>query len=238
MKILGVVFDYPGKDSYERLGAVFAKSVELNCPSAELTIERIKAPTSLKKNYGLSSNHHKFKVWNDYIQAQRDGEHVVLMDVDMLVLHDLRSAFRDDFDIGLTVRTSVGWGKNGIAYNGGVVFVKVNPIAKSFVQMWGEIDDKMYKDPKLHDPYNKVYKGQNQASLGYMVEHNPMQAHVQRLACKVWNACNEDWQNITDETRVIHIKSTLRHVLLGTIKGEPSKMRRAVVEWRKVEAQL
>lgn len=234
MKILVVQFDYPGKNAYERLLAVFAKSVEWRCPTAELVVERITAPLETKRNAGMTSNWHKFKVWNEFVQAQSDGERVVLMDADMLIIQDIEPAFDEaEFDIGLTRRTSTAW-----PYNGGVIFINVNERSRAFVSKWGEIDDEMYRDDSLHDPYKKRYKGQNQASLGWMVEHNPMGAVIHEFPCAVWNACNEDWMRFGPHTRVVHIKSTLRHSCLGRTSGHPSKMKAAYRSWKRVEDAL
>lgn len=233
MKIFGVQFDYGESNDYDRLAAVFAKSVELNCPAAELTIARIDAPTEVKSAKGMTSNHSKFKVWERFVSEQSDGEHVVLMDVDMMVLGDLRPAFKlANFDIGLTRRTTTKW-----PYNGGVIFVRVNQKSKAFIQTWGQIDDQMYREPAMHDPYKLVYKGQNQASLGWMVEHNTETAIVE-FPCVKWNACNEDWATLNlAETVAVHIKSNLRWACLGKT-GRPSKLRHVVNAWRAIAAKV
>ena len=106
MKILGVQFDYGEKTDYARLASVFEKSVAENCPAAELTILTLDTPRAVKKNKGMTSNYEKFKLWNSFIQDQREGEHVILMDVDMMMLGDMRPAFNEDFDIAITRRTS------------------------------------------------------------------------------------------------------------------------------------
>lgn len=232
MKILVVQFDYSQSERYDRLLSVFRKSAEVNCPAAEVVVERIDPPKKTKRKIGLSSNWHKFKVWNRFVQDQRNGEHVILMDADMLILGDMRPAFSHEFDIGLTVRTKANW-----KYNGGVVFVKVSEATKDFLRTWGEIDERMYLDEKFHAPYSKKYKGQNQSSLGWMVEHNET-VKIKEFPCAVWNACNEDWQQIDDRTRVIHLKSNLRLACLGEVTGAPSKMRRAYNEFKKYERML
>ncbi|MFW6074460.1 MAG: putative nucleotide-diphospho-sugar transferase [Chloroflexota bacterium] len=232
MKIVGIVFDYNEGNRYERLTRVWAKSIEVNCPAAEVTILKIDPPKQTKRKIGLSSNWHKFKRWVDFARDQRDGENVILMDTDMIVLNDLRPAFNEDFDIGLTVRTKANW-----KYNGGVVFVKISDATREFLRQWGEIDERMYRDEKFHAPYSKKYKGQNQSSLGYMVEHNES-LKIREFPCAIWNACNEDWIYIDDNTKVIHLKSNLRLSCLGEVTGAPSKMRRAFNEFKKYERMV
>lgn len=232
MKIFSVVFDYNQNDRYAKLEQTFRKSVEVNCPGTELTIARIEAPKATKRKIGLTSNWHKFKRWVEFVDAQQDGEHVILMDVDMLVLGDLRPAFRESFDIGITRRTSANW-----PYNGGVVFVKVSNLTRGFIKRWGEIDEQMYRDERFHAPYSAKYKGQNQSSLGWMVEHDES-CKIKEFPCAVWNACNEDWKAFGNHTKVLHLKSTLRLVALGEQRGTPSKMRRAVNEFKKYERMV
>jgi hypothetical protein len=232
MKIVGVVFDYNEGDRYERLTRVWAKSIEVNCPAAEVSILKIQPPKKTKRKIGLSSNWHKFKSWIDFARDQRDGEHVILMDTDMIVLDDLRPAFNEEFDIGITRRTKANW-----PYNGGVVFVKISDATREFLRKWGEIDEHMYRDEKFHAPYSKKYKGQNQSSLGWMVEHNES-VKIREFPCAIWNACNEDWIYIDNNTKVIHLKSNLRLCCLGEQPGPPSKMRRAFNEYKKYERML
>ena len=243
MKILGVQFDYGEKTDYARLASVFEKSVAENCPAAELTILTMDTPRAVKKNKGMTSNYEKFKLWNSFIQDQREGEHVILMDVDMMMLGDMRPAFNEDFDIAITQRTSTSW-----PYNGGVVFVKVNDRSKAFIAKWGEIDEQMYRDDAFHDPYKKKYKGQNQSSLGWMVKKDPTGSTILELPCAVWNSCNEDWIKLDSElvairrgvskptTRCVHIKSTLRHYCLGKTTGRPSALRNVCKLWQRFEA--
>lgn len=228
MKLLTVTFDYGEKDRYRRLTDVWEASARANCPGAELVIMRIDPPASWKTNFGLTSNWHKLKVWVDFIERQKDGEHVVLMDSDMLVLQDLRPAFREEFDIGCTRRTATKW-----PYNGGVVFVKVNDRSRAFCRRWEETDEAMYQDAGFHDPWKLKYKGQNQASFGFMSEHNDTGAVIREFPCAVWNACNEDWLRFNGDTKVVHIKSQLRRACLGETAGMPSKWTAICTAWRK-----
>jgi len=155
------------------------------------------------------------------------------MDVDMLVLGDLRPPFTQEFDIGITRRTSTKW-----PYNGGVVFVKVGERSRAFIRQWGEIDERMYNDQHFHDPYKKAYKGQNQASLGWMLEHQETGAEIREFPCATWNACNEDWMTLSlEKTRAVHIKSTLRHCCLGKRAAMPSKMRHICKAWALYEGK-
>jgi hypothetical protein len=227
--VVSVVFDYDERTAYHRLGEVFAKSVELNWPEAQLVMHQVPPPLEVKKNSGMSSNHYKFKFWSSFVEACQDGDRVVMMDADTVVLQSLSPAYDQDFDIALTRRTSTQW-----PYNGGVVFVRVNNRSRAFIRKWGEIDEQMYLDDDFHQPYKRKYKGQNQASLGWMVEHDDGATQIVELPCAVWNACNDDWMRFGPHTRVLHVKSQLRRAVLRQIAGWPSAMRAACRAWQDI----
>lgn len=232
MKIVGVVFDYAEKSDYARLARVWEESARQTNQHAEIVLHKIEPPQTVKRNTGLSSNNHKFKVWNAEIQAANNGDLIVLTDVDLMILADLRPAFKGDFDIGVTRRTAQSW-----PINAGVVFVRVSDASKRFIERWGEVDQKMYEDEVFHEPYKRKYKGQNQAALGYLRENNDTGAVVQELPCAVWNACNEDYVHFKlGTTKVVHIKSTLRHAILGKTRGVPSKMKPICKLWKAFES--
>jgi hypothetical protein len=231
IKILGCVFDYNQGDRYQRLADVWEYSIHKAMPKANVTLVKMPTPKDVKRNSGFTSNHEKFKYWKAFIDSCDDGDHVVLMDVDTYMRQSIADAFDHDFDIGLTKRTAMAF-----PYNGGVVFVKVNDRSRRFIEFWSEIDYKMYHDKALHDPYRQKYRGQNQAALGYCLEHNDTGAVVAEFRCSVYNACNDDWLKFCDVTRVVHVKSNLRRACLGET-GIPSKLKPIVVEWRKLEKE-
>jgi hypothetical protein len=231
MKAATVVFDYDDKDRYERLLDVFLESIRENSPAVEPVVIRMPAPMERRANIGFTSNHHKFKAWLEFAREQVDP--FVLMDCDMIVTGNLADAFAYDFDIGITRRTKANW-----PYNGGVVFVKPTAEAIAFIEAWAEADARMYADSTFHQTWRNVYKGMNQASLGYTLEENNPGAKVRDFPCAIWNACNEDWAKITDATRVIHVKSNLRKAVLGEAGPYmPSKLHAAVRIFKRYEAQ-
>jgi hypothetical protein len=226
-----VQFDYAGTDRYDRLARVFNQSVAMHYPEAKLHMIRIPPPREVKKNSGMTSNWYKFKAWSQFLDMRQDGDRVIFMDADLLVVRSLHDAFERDFDVALTKRTNANW-----PYNGGVVFINVNQATREFVRMWGEIDDQMYNDSAFHEPYKRHYRGQNQASLGWMVEHDAGKTHIVELPCAEWNACNEDWMRFDRKTtRVVHIKSNLRRAVLGELPNWPSKLKPICKLWAAVE---
>lgn len=227
MKIVSVQFDYAGLQRYKRLSEVFAYSVKKNCPNAELILKKVKAPEIKKKlrSKSFASNTLKLKLWLEVLKSTT--EDVVFMDCDMLILKDISSAFIGDFDIGYTKRTG-----SRIPYNGGVVFVKNTAASIKFIELWKKINDKMYNDYSFHKSYRNKYAGMNQAAFGYIMETGGYKAKLKAFSCDVWNSCIENWPKINEETKIIHIKGTLRRTVLMNSSINSSRFRRAVILWR------
>jgi hypothetical protein len=74
----------------------------------------------------------------------------------------------------------------------------------------------MYEDWNFHCPWRIKYAGMNQASFGYMLEHQEEVPGVMLLdlPTRIYNAVNTDWHRITSDTAFIHIKSQLRKAVL------------------------
>ena len=227
MKIVSVQFDYRGFNRYEKLARVFAYSVKKNCPDADLELVKVKPPELIKpvRSRSFASNTLKIKLWLEVLKNTKDD--VIFMDCDMLVLKDISDAFKNHFDIGYTKRT-----KARMPYNGGVVFVKNTPEAIEFIEYWKEINDKMYNDQKFHYKYRNKYAGMNQAAFGYIMETGGYKAKLKAFSCDVWNACVENWATINDETRIVHIKGTLRRTVLMNSTINSCRFRRGVIIWR------
>ena len=235
MKIVSVQFDYGGLQSYKKLSQVFAYSVKKNCPDADLELINAKPPEIKRKirSKSFATNTLKIKLWLNALRSTTDD--VVFMDCDMIVLKDISSAFKNDFDIGYTKRTG-----SRIPYNGGGVFVKNTPAAIKFIELWKEINDKMYNDYTFHHTYRNKYAGMNQAAFGYIMETGGYKTKLKKFSCDIWNACVENWPKINDETRIVHIKGALRRSVLMNRSIAGCRFRRAIILWRNlaIEAGL
>jgi hypothetical protein len=227
LKIISVVFDYYHQEKYKKLSEVFSYSIKKNCPGSELELLKINPPKIHKnKSKSFASNTVKLELWLERLKAT--DQDVIFLDCDMLVLKDLSSAFNLNFDIGYTKRT-----RARIPYNGGVVFVKNTPEAVSFIELWAKINKKMYDNSRFHSVWRAKYAGMNQSAFGYILEKEKYNAILKQFPCEIWNACNEDWSNIGDKTKIIHIKGGLRRSVLHQAPGFTCKWQRAYTLWRK-----
>ena len=173
---------------------------------------RLPAPriAGTKKCFG--SNTLKLEKWVEYLRKAEDN--VVLMDCDMLVLRDFSDVFNYDFDIGLTVN-----GTGEIPYNCGVVFVRNNDKAKNFIYLWNKVNKYLFENPPEHNKWrnHKHYAGMNQAALGCLLETEKYNAVIKKFECAEWNLCKNNWLKIDNNSRIIHVKSTLRKAVFNTV---------------------
>lgn len=225
MKIISVQFDWKGTNRYQILSQVFEHSVKKNCPDVELELIKVQAPDRTHKcrSKSFCANTLKLDLWLKALNET--DQNVVFMDCDMIILKDISDAFNYDFDIGYTKRT-----RASMPYNGGVVFVKNTPEAKQFIQLWKNINDRMYKDNAFHNPYREKYAGMNQAAFGYILEKEKFKAKLKQFPCAVWNACDDDWRNMNKETRIVHVKSGLRRSVLLT-RNMNTPYNRSIIVW-------
>lgn len=152
-----------------------------------------------------SPNHHKLKFWSDYIQAHQ-GQEVILIDADTIILKDPRIRFDEnpDFDICFTDRVDM---KHPI--NGGVVFVRCNERTAAFFDEWLRYDDRVFTDKDYFRQAQRVAMGQNQASLGMLLkDNNTHGCNIDYVPCSVWNSVNSCWPKFNpDACYILHVKN-------------------------------
>ncbi len=156
-------------------------------------------------------NHYKFKSWVEAVERYQ-GENIILMDADTLILKDIRPAFdRCNADIILTEKPGMR-----PRINAGVVFVRCNEGTLGFFRHWLELDAALFDDPALRREAEALHFGQNQASLALMMRDNPDYADmIGYLHCQEWNCENVMWKHFDANTRVLHVKNGLRHTVLN-----------------------
>jgi len=216
-----------GFKKYDILSRVLEYSIQKNCPDADLEMLRIPPPKGYPSKRCFAANTLKIQKWVDIMNITNDN--IVFLDCDMLVLRDISDIFEDDFDIGLTIR-----GTGSIPYNGGAVFVRNSQKAKDYMELWNEVNIHLYNNPKEHNYWRnkKGYAGMNQAALGCLMETKKYQANVKKYPCAIWNLCRNHWNKITDESRILHIKSGLRKAVFARASSIiVAKYQKAISIW-------
>ncbi len=201
-------------DRYDRLARVFVHTVSRHCAAWDVRIERIQPPACVAASGNPSHawNTQKLWHWAQRIAAAPDGAQVLLIDSDMMVLQPIDDVWRLDFDLAYTIRYG-----HGIPLNGGVVFVRVSPRTRQLVSTWSEVNDRFAANEREHLAWRAKYQGINQASFGYVLEHQvgeSLGCRLLQLPCAEWNCCQ--WALFDPaRSRIVHVKSRLRNTLFG-----------------------
>lgn len=209
--IAGVNFG--DKPVWNALFQGFKKSVQQNT-SAQLVAKQIDAPIYRGgRSTVLKSNNYKLKHWREIVNGTAGN--IVLADTDTVFLQDVGDVFNHSFDIGITVFPDPNWWLNG-----GIVFVRNSKKAKQFFDDWCEYDQQVYDQNPMgvRFPNDLGVPGQNQYALALMIRDG-YDIDIKRFPCHIYNCCNKEWANFSDNTRVVHIKSSLRNYLF--MRGRP-----------------
>jgi hypothetical protein len=222
-------------DQYGRLARVLEYTAGVHCPNWTIRIERLAAPPAYTSHLGVHShvtNSQKLEWWRGVVAAAEDGDRVLLIDADMMITRPLEAAWAMPFDLAYTYRE-----EGRLPLNGGVVFVRVSPATRRFVDRWFEINQRFLGNANDHRAWRTKYAGINQASFGYMLEREPDPAlTIARLTCHEWNAENTAWAKFDPNlTRIVHLKSGLRRALFG-MPARP-EFKRLVALWHVLEAE-
>lgn len=216
--VLTVQFDYNEADDYAILLEVMKYSLFKNVPNVQMTMVLAPPPPYIvtRLPIGFTTNTKKLEYWVSAIDKAQNGDRLIFMDCDMLLIGDITKGFGEgDFDIAYTYRTGVRF-----PMNGGVVFVNVNERSRKFVHLWKEVNDQMFGDYVFHKPWRHKYAGMNQAAFGYIYEVLDHGCNLLGVPCAKYNVCNEDWDKIKKGATCLHIKSGLRKLCLAWARGK------------------
>lgn len=231
LQIVGVEFSAPGACNYSRLAEVWLYSARKAHPDAKVKLKQVASQPS--RTTHQRRNQYKLVEWNKVVQAAT--EDTILMDVDMVVYHDISDVFEKDFDVCYTRRTATR-----MPLNGGVLFVKPTKAAREFFTQWLKVDAELLQKRNRYQPYIRKYGGQNQASFGWMLERGKYDAKIKHVDCTWYNCCNEEWPGINDATRVVHHKGALKRICSrsGEYRAYHPKYEVALKKWKAMEREM
>jgi len=231
MRIITAVFDYPGINKYARCLRALSNSIYATNKDASFKKIRLHPPSPVDGAYqGWVNNHIKLEAYS----REPLDENTMFVDADTVFLRNADHLFYDDFDIGIARRP----GKQKSIYNGGVVLVKPTEAARTFMEHWIAVDTRMLYDQEFHSEWHKKYRGQNQSSMGYLIENNPCKLKIKEFPTSVINACEQDWQNVLQiKPYILHVRKWLLELALSDIPLEDLsyKHKDAVKIWRDFE---
>lgn len=235
--ILAAVYFGSGRpgDQYARLARVLEYSAGVHCPDWTIRVERSTRVAPYVSALGVHShvtNSQKLEWWREIVAGAEDGDRVLLMDADMMITRPLDPVWAIPFDLAYTIRE-----EGRLPLNGGVVFLRVTPATRRFVDRWAAVNLGFLANANDHRHWRTKYAGINQAAFGYMLERERDPAlELARLTCREWNAENTAWGKFDPAfTRIVHLKSGLRKALFG---GHVQKNYLTLINlWNSLEAQ-
>lgn len=227
-----------GDGQYPRLARALALSAQRHCPGWDVNVRRIDPHVrAASGNEADAANHHKLCEWRRLVEGAHDGARILLVDADTFVTAPLDSLWEREFDLAYTVRDA---SRSRFPLNAGVVAVRVGPATRRFMDAWSERDAAFLRDIEARGPWRQRYGGQNQASLGAILESGLAAAlglKVATLPCLEWNAEDTSWERFNPAvTKIVHVKGALRMAVFGIASSQ--HVRPLARMWRDLDTQL
>lgn len=219
-------------EQWRRLAAVLRWSAAVHCPSWRVNIVQL-TPQLQPTTHGVLSdqaNTQKLDQWTAAVDASADGEQLVLIDVDTMILRPLDEVWQRDFDVAVTTRA------DGTTINGGVVFVRSSPAARAFMRAWQTENRRLLGDRERHLRFRHRWNGMNQAAFGALFEEQRLEgARLLGLPCAEWNLEDSTWSHFDPAvTRIVHVKSGLRRALFHN-GPRPPAIKRLMGIWQQID---
>jgi len=231
---------YFGNTTWPRQAAVLRLSAARQCPDWQIEITELPPPTMQQgTRTGDTANTQKLEHWAHRVEYAADGEELLCIDADTVIVRSLDAIWAQPFDLAYTTKPLV---RGGFPFNSGVVFLRVNPVTRWFMSKWAaENRELYYRDRKRHNDLRTTYGGMNQAALGSLLEQRVFQAsgmRVLELPCAEWNCEDSGWATFDpDVTRVLHVKAALRSTVLGPPTMPNPVTLRAATYWKALDRE-
>lgn len=222
-----------GQGPWSRLARVLDYSARRSCPEWDVRVERIQ-PKMIHANARSSfkQNTQKLDHWAQLVEMAPEGDRIVLMDADTMVLRSLDDVWDKNFDFAYTTKSA------RFPFNAGVIFLRVSDPVRVFVREWSFENRRLL----LQDPHKgssqgwrQKYAGINQGALANMLAVLGSTIRIETLPCAEWNCEDSAWATFNPAvTRVVHVKSALRVACLG--REQPNgPLAPLVTIWRELD---
>lgn len=233
--ILFAVYDETPRSPYwGRLARALKRSAQQHLPAWRIEVRR-DGPRYFAPGLSLLhlGNTNKLEEWADTVEEAPDGQRLLLIDADTVILRPLDDVWSWPFDLAYTVRRP-DW---KFPINGGVVFLRVGPGVRRFFRSWVLENRRMTVDGAYHQRWKHEFGGINQAAFGALLRGGALRGlALLELPCQEWNCEDSAWRDFNASTRILHIKAHLRHAVLQRI-GSPPHLEQLADVWRAFDAQ-
>lgn len=206
MHIVCAPFTHPHDSGWPALLQVFLHSVQKHIPDAVVHVQTIDPPEIVEdKKPAWTHNTVKLRAQIMKVLELPDGACVAILDTDLLVLQDFREVFTEEFDIGCTRSQTSGF------INCGVIFVKLHPRSRNFLEAWLSTNEHLYADPEVTRRVSLPRLGINQEAFFWTCRMLGNTLAIKEFPCHVYNLCTSEHTNFDPEvTKVVHYKDGLR----------------------------
>ncbi len=241
---------YFGGASWDRLAHVLRHTARVHCSGWAVNVERI-TPQQRQSPLGVPGHVHntqKLDWWAGRVVAAADGDRLLLIDADTMIMRPLNDVWDRDFSFAYTTKPS----GSRYPFNGGVIFVRVDEASRRFFAEWHRENLRLLRNPVEHQAWRAVYGGCNQAALGSLLERmtwrslcrdinearlGDVRVRVARLPCAEWNCEDTSWRTADlSQVRIVHVKSHLQLTVFRQNGSDKSLLPLADL-WRRFERE-
>lgn len=210
MKVYYTWFYSPDRLDFPRMRNVFDYSLRKYNPDIEIEEEKASYPPETKgQKPAHFENIYKLKYWNNAVQKAK--EPIVLMDCDMMVIGNIKNILDNPGDVVFTTRNY-----STVKTNAGVVLVRPTDMAKEFFREWLRVSVEDFNlENYMWLDYIKEFKGATQSTLAYLRDKGKFEDIIGEMPCPIWNCAALEWNRIKKDTKIIHVKSQLRNLVLA-----------------------
>lgn len=229
---------------YGRHARVLEYSARKNSPGWTVNVQKIGTPRprTVARRGGSTAgyvyNTWKLEHWLLAVENAAEGELMLLIDADTMVLRPLDAIQDIPFDVAITEKRGI----TRLPLNGGVLFLRVNARSRAFMRAYWDWNLRLLGNSVLHNRYWATYAGMNQAALGALLENGGGElAHVAEIPCREWNLESATWETFSTENppRIVHVKGAMRRGLMHPEKNPlNTTSRRAIGDvWLRLEKE-
>lgn len=228
---------FAGPDrAWQRLARVLSLTATEQCPDWQIHVEAIEpGPAALRQQLPrtIAANSRKLERWTEIVEASADGDRLLLIDADTMILQPLDAVWDLPFELAYTVRDACRF-----PLNGGVIFVRVCEAVRVFMRAWAAENATMLVDRAHHTRWQLRYGGINQAAFGALLESGALASvRTSTLPCREWNVEDSAWRGFDPAlARILHIKSSLRLACLHPL-AHALQLESLSALWREADAR-
>lgn len=223
------------KEQWPRMVRVLTHTAVQHLAGWDLDIASFAPDQALSSPLGVQGNVDntvKLDEWCKAVWCAQEGDRLLLLDADTVILRPLDDIWDRQFDVAYTVKPKGA----RFPLNAGVVFVRVSARSRAFMRSWQTQNRIFLEDAKEFQVWRHMYGGLNQTALAVLLRSDDS-AGLLKLPCAEWNVEDEHWATFDPAVaRILHCKSELARGILARSAIDP-KLRPLVRRWRELEAE-